>query len=121
MSGKKTTAGSARRAPVKRDVYRVISTATQLSTLFAILVGGLSAWSTFISNLHQIGDTLASQRGDLTTIHAQLTTLSNDQTTQKDDVKHQGDDIKALATQLQIVSDKVTSVQIGLAGKQDRK
>ena len=91
MAARKPAAKPSNKASV--DLYRIFQTCASVATLLLVAFGGISVWTTIISNQNV---TQAVQQ-------------------------RQGDDIKDLKTTLQIISDKITSVQIGLAGKEDKK
>lgn len=75
------------------DGYRIFQSISSGATLLVVLFGGISVWTTIVSN--------------------QSVTQAIQQ--------RQGDDIKDIKTQLQILTDKVQNVQIGLGAKADRK
>lgn len=75
------------------DLYRVFNVVGQIAIILTVVFGGLGVWNALSSKV----DVLAA--------------LQN----------RQSDDIKEVKTSLQIITDKLTSVEIGLAGKADRK
>ena len=70
----------------------IINTASSFGTLLLVLFGGISVWTTVVSNQNVTAEAL----------------------------RNQADSIKEVKTQLQFIQNAVSQVQIGLAGKQDR-
>lgn len=75
------------------DGYRLMQTVASLSTLVLVLFGGISVWTTIVSNQSVTAEAVKSIKDDLHDTH----------------------------TQLQLIQQSLTQVQIGLANKQDRR
>lgn len=71
----------------------ITSTISSFATLLVVVLGGVSVWSQIVSNQSVTNAVLQVQ----------------------------SDAIKEMKTQLQLIQQSVTQVQIGLANKQDRK
>ena len=75
------------------NVRTILNMGASFSTLLVVIFGGISVWTTVISNQNVTAEAL----------------------------RNQADSIKEVKTQLQFIQNSLQQVQIGLAGKQDRK